>query len=140
MLRFELEQALINGGLKAEDIPASGTKHLKISGINTPRRYPGMFARHTLEWRRIGYFPTYALGNLYAAQFFEQARQEVGDLNAQFAEGVFEPLKNWLTEKIYSQGQRYRASELIEVVTGKPLSHEPLIRHLRAKYEALYGI
>ena len=60
--------------------------------------------------------------------------------DTQFAEGVFEPLKNWLTEKIYSQGQCYRANELIKVVTGKPLSHEPLMRHLRAKYEPLYGI
>ncbi len=141
MLRFELEQALIDGGLKAEDIPSVWNETFeKYLGITPPDDARGCLQDIHWSGGGIGYFPTYALGNLYAAQFFEQARQEVGDLNAQFAEGVFEPLKNWLTEKIYSQGQRYRANELIEVVTGKPLSHEPLMRHLRAKYEPLYGI
>ena len=141
MLRFELEQALIDGGLKAEDIPGVWNETFeKYLGITPPDDAQGCLQDIHWSGGGIGYFPTYSLGNLYAAQFFEQARQDVGDLNAQFAEGVFEPLKNWLTEKIYSQGQRYRANELIEVVTGKPLSHEPLMRHLRAKYEPLYGI
>ncbi len=141
MLRFELEQALIDGELKAEDIPGVWNETFeKYLGITPPDDAQGCLQDIHWSGGGIGYFPTYSLGNLYAAQFFEQARQDVGDLNAQFAEGVFEPLKNWLTEKIYSQGQRYRANELIEVVTGKPLSHEPLMRHLRAKYEPLYGI
>ncbi|MDE2798489.1 MAG: carboxypeptidase M32, partial [Gemmatimonadota bacterium] len=141
MLRFELEQALIDGGLKAEDIPGVWNETFeKYLGITPPDDALGCLQDIHWSGGGIGYFPTYSLGNLYAAQFFEQARQDVGDLNAQFAEGVFDPLKNWLTEKIYSQGQRYRANELIEVVTGKPLSHEPLMRHLRAKYEPLYGI
>ena len=141
MLRFELEQALIDGGLKAEDIPGVWNETFeKYLGIIPPDDARGCLQDIHWSGGGIGYFPTYALGNLYAAQFFEQARQDVGDLDTQFAEGVFEPLKNWLTEKIYSQGQRYRAYELIEVVTGKPLSHEPLMRHLRAKYEPLYGI
>lgn len=141
MLRFELEQALIDGGLKAEDIPGVWNETFeKYLGITPPDDAQGCLQDIHWSGGGIGYFPTYSLGNLYAAQFFEQVRQDVGDLNAQFAEGVFEPLKNWLTEKIYSQGQRYRANELIEVVTGKPLSHEPLMRHLRAKYEPLYGI
>ncbi len=141
MLRFELEQALIDGGLKAEDVPGVWNETFKkYLGLTPPDDARGCLQDIHWSGGGIGYFPTYSLGNLYAAQFFEQARQEVGDLNAQFAEGVFEPLKNWLTEKIYSQGQRYRANELIEVVTGKPLSHEPLMRHLRAKYEPLYGI
>ena len=141
MLRFELEQALIDGGLKAEDVPGVWNETFeKYLGITPPDDARGCLQDIHWSGGGIGYFPTYALGNLYAAQFFEQARQEVGDLDPQFAEGVFDPLKNWLTEKIYSQGQRYRANELIEVVTGKPLSHEPLMRHLRAKYEPLYGI
>lgn len=141
MLRFEIEQALINGGLKAEDVPGVWNETFeKYLGLTPPDDARGCLQDIHWSGGGIGYFPTYSLGNLYAAQFFEQARQDVGDLNAQFAEGVFEPLKNWLTEKIYSQGQRYRANELIEIVTGKPLSHEPLMRHLRAKYEPLYGI
>ena len=141
MLRFEIEQALIDSGLKAEDVPGVWNETFeKYLGLTPPNDALGCLQDVHWSGGGIGYFPTYALGNLYAAQFFEQAREDVGDLNAQFAEGNFAPLKHWLTDKIYSQGQRYRAGDLVEVVTGKPLSHEPLMRHLRAKYEPLYGI
>lgn len=141
MLRFEIEQALIDGGLKAEDVPGVWNETFKkYLGLTPPNDALGCLQDVHWSGGGIGYFPTYALGNLYAAQFFEQAREDVGDLNAQFAEGNFEPLKNWLTDKIYSQGQRYRAGDLVEVVTGKPLTHAPLMRHLHAKYESLYGI
>ena len=141
MLRFEIEQALIDGGLKAEDVPGVWNEAFEnYLGLTPPDDAMGCLQDIHWSGGGIGYFPTYALGNLYAAQFFERAREEVGDLNAQFAEGQFEPLKNWLTKKIYSQGQRHRASDLVEVVTGKPLSYEPLMRHLRAKYEPLYGV
>lgn len=141
MLRFEIEQALIDGGLKAEDVPGVWNETFeKYLGLTPPNDALGCLQDVHWSGGGIGYFPTYALGNLYAAQFFEQAREDVGDLNAQFAEGNFEPLKNWLTDKIYSQGQRYRAGDLVEVVTGKPLTHAPLMRHLHAKYEPLYGI
>ena len=141
MLRFEIEQALIDGGLKAEDVPGVWNETFEnYLGLTPPDDAIGCLQDIHWSGGGIGYFPTYALGNLYAAQFFERAREEVGDLNAQFAEGQFEPLKNWLTKKIYLQGQRHRASDLVKVVTGKPLSYEPLMRHLRAKYEPLYGV
>ena len=141
MLRFEIEQALIDGGLKAEYVPGVWNETFEnYLGLTPPNDAMGCLQDIHWSGGGIGYFPTYALGNLYAAQFFERAGEDVGDLNAQFAEGQFEPLKNWLTKKIYSQGQRHRASDLVEVVTGNPLSHEPLMRHLRAKYEPLYGI
>ncbi len=88
----------------------------------------------------IGYFPTYALGNLYAGQFFEQAQADLGDLERQFEKGAFGALKDWLTEKIYRQGMRYQAGDLVKDVTGKPLSHRPLIDYLKSKYSRLYGI
>jgi carboxypeptidase Taq len=88
----------------------------------------------------IGYFPTYSLGNLYASQFFEQADADLDGLAVQFARGEFLPLRDWLRKNIHSAGQRYTAAELVERVTGKPLSHAPLMRHLRAKYSTLYGV
>jgi carboxypeptidase Taq len=88
----------------------------------------------------IGYFPTYTLGNMYAAQFFAAASRDVGDLSEQFARGEFEPLKRWLNEKIHRRGKQYRAQRLVEVVTGQKLSHVPLIRHLRSKYSELFGL
>ena len=88
----------------------------------------------------IGYFPTYTLGNLYAAQFFEQAQADLGDLDPQFARGEFSSLLGWLREQIHRHGKTYRAGELAERVTGRPLSAEPLLRHLRARAGELYGI
>jgi carboxypeptidase Taq len=88
----------------------------------------------------IGYFPTYTLGNLYAAQFFERAREDLGDLDAQFARGEFAPLLGWLRANIHSPGKRYTAGQLAARVTGKPLGAEPLLRHLRGKAAELYGV
>ena len=88
----------------------------------------------------IGYFPTYTLGNLYAAQFFAQADADLGGLAAQFARGEFQPLRQWLTEKIHRHGQRYTAAELVQRVTGRPLEPAPLLRHLRTKLGPLYGL
>ena len=86
----------------------------------------------------IGYFPTYTLGNLYAAQFFDQARKDLGQLDLDFQKGEFSRLRTWLNEKIHHRGQCYTAAELVQLVTNKPLSHAPLIRHLRGKLEPLY--
>jgi carboxypeptidase Taq len=88
----------------------------------------------------VGYFPTYTLGNLYAAQFFEAAQREVGDLAAMFARGEFAPLLGWLRGKIHSQGRRHAARQLVTKVTGKELSPEPLLRHLTQKAKDLYGV
>jgi carboxypeptidase Taq len=77
---------------------------------------------------------------MYAAQFMEQARHDLGDLDADFRRGDFGRLKAWLNEKIHQPGQRYRAGDLCRRVTGKPLSHQPLLTYLRNKYTPLYGL
>jgi carboxypeptidase Taq len=88
----------------------------------------------------LGYFPTYTLGNLYAAQFMDQARRDLPDLDDDFRRGQFARLKQWLNEKIHRPGMRWRAGELCKQVTGKPLSHEPLLAYLRGKFLPLYGV
>ncbi len=88
----------------------------------------------------FGYFPTYTLGNLYAAQLFAKAQSELGGLDEAFARGDFTPLLDWLRAKVHRQGQRYRPATLIEHVTGSKPSHRPLIDSLRQKYAELYGI
>ncbi|MBT3604930.1 MAG: carboxypeptidase M32 [Candidatus Latescibacteria bacterium] len=141
LLRFEMEQSLMNGGLNVADVPGVWNETFeKYFGITPPDDAHGCLQDIHWSFGGIGYFPTYTLGNLYAAQLFEQARDDVGDLDAQFAAGEFLPLKSWLNEKIHKPGQKYRASELVDVVTGKPLSHAPLIRHLKTKFGSLYGI
>ncbi len=73
------------------------------------------------------------------AQFFEQAVADLGDLDAQFSRGQFAPLREWLRDRIHQHGQCYTAAELVQKVTGRPLTHEPLIRQLYSKLGLLYG-
>ncbi|HWC90652.1 MAG TPA: carboxypeptidase M32, partial [Pirellulales bacterium] len=141
LIRFELEQALLLGDLPIADLPAAWKEqYQRALGIEPQGDADGVL--QDIHWSAglIGYFPTYSLGNLYGAQFFEQADADLDGLAAQFSRGEFEPLKKWLAENIHQHGQRYTAAELIERVTGKPLSHEPLMRHLRGKLGPLYGL
>ena len=141
ILRFELEQALMTGDLKPSDVPGAwNEKFKKLLGLTPPDDAHGCLQDIHWSFGGLGYFPTYTLGNLYAAQFMQQARQDLGDLDGDFRIGRFGRLKTWLNEKIHRQGQRYRAGELCRRVTGQPLGHQPLMAYLRKKYEPLYGI
>jgi carboxypeptidase Taq len=141
LIRFELEQALLNGDLAVADLPeAWDNRYMQYLGIEPPDDADGVL--QDIHWSAglVGYFPTYSLGNLYAAQFFEQAQADLGDLSAMFRRGEFQPLLDWLRTNIHQQGKRYTASDLVRRITGKPLSHAALIAHLRRKFGPLYGI
>ncbi|HLN30649.1 MAG TPA: carboxypeptidase M32 [Gemmataceae bacterium] len=141
ILRFELEQALVTGDLDPDDVPAAwDEKFEKSLQLRPPTNALGCLQDIHWSMGGVGYFPTYTLGNLYAAQFMDQARQDLGDLDGDFRRGEFGRLKGWLNEKIHRPGQRYRAGELCQRITGKPLSHKPLLSYLRKKYAPLYGI
>jgi carboxypeptidase Taq len=88
----------------------------------------------------FGYFPTYMLGNIFAAQILARAAEDLGDLDTHFARGEFLPLRDWLRQHVYRDGSRRRATELIEHVTGNPPDHWPLVRALARKYGDLYGV
>lgn len=139
MLRFDIERDLISGDLSVDDLPAAWNERFRRDfGIAPDSDANGCM--QDVHWSAglFGYFPTYALGNMYASQFFEAARAELGDLDAQFAAGEFAPLLGWLREHIHQQGQRLPAGRLVEVVTGHKLSDEPLIRHLESRFLPLY--
>ncbi|HWA97149.1 MAG TPA: carboxypeptidase M32 [Pirellulales bacterium] len=141
LVRFELEQALINGDLPIDDLPAAWNEKYHVAlGITPPNDADGVL--QDIHWSAglIGYFATYSLGNLYASQFFEQAADDVGPLDEQFAAGEYRPLLDWLRTKIHSQGQRFTAAELVKRVTGRPLDHAPLMRHLWGKFGPLYNL
>jgi carboxypeptidase Taq len=139
LMRFELEQALLNDELRPKDLPAAWDQKMQqYLGLTPPNDAKGCLQDIHWSGGAIGYFPTYTLGNLYAAQFFEQARSDLPDIDSQFARGDFAPLLGWLRQNIHRHGKRYRAGELVKRVTGKELSAEPLLKHLRAKAE-LYG-
>jgi carboxypeptidase Taq len=141
ILRFELEQALVAGDLKPADAPAAWNEKFQQSFDLTPPT-DAQGCLQDIHWSMggLGYFPTYTLGNLYAAQLMEAARRDLGDVDGDFRRGEFGRLKGWLNEKVHGPGQRWRAGELCRRVTGRPLSHKPLVEYLRGKYAPLYGI
>jgi len=141
LLRFEMEHALINGDLQVKDAPeAWNEKFEKFFGITPPDDADGCM--QDVHWSAgyFGYFPTYTLGNLYSAQFFNKAKADIPGLEDQFAIGDFSELKKWLEKNIFAHGRKYRAKKLVEVVTGDTLSHEPLIKYLKTKFGELYGL
>jgi len=141
VVRFQLERAIMRGDLEVKDIPEVwNAKYKEYLGIDVPNDAKGCLQDIHWSMAAMGYFPTYTLGNLYCAQFFEKALEVMPDLHEQFARGEFEPLKKWLNVNIHQHGRRYRAADLCQHVTGKPLSADPLMRHLEGKLRPLYGI
>jgi len=141
LVRFELEQALINDDLPVADLPSVwNEKYRGYLGIVPPDDTQGVL--QDIHWSAglVGYFATYSLGNLYAAQFFRAAERDLGDLAAQFRRGEFLPLREWLRKNIHEQGKRYSAAQLVERITGRPLGHADLMAHLRGKFAPLYGL
>jgi carboxypeptidase Taq len=139
LLRFELERALMNGDLAVEDLPGAFNDRMRSSlGLTPPD--PGRGVMQDIHWSAglFGYFPTYTLGNLYAAQFYARAEAELGPLEERFSRGDFAPLLTWLRDRIHSQGRRLWARPLVKEVTGEELTPRHLVRHLRAKFGALY--
>jgi len=140
-LRFELEQAMLSGELACRDLPdAWSEKFESFFRIRPPSDAQGCL--QDIHWSAglYGYFPTYTLGNVYAAQLFDRAEEEFGELEPRFEKGDFRPLLDWLRENIHRQGRRYRPRELVERVTGREPTQEPLIRRLTAKYGEVYGL
>ena len=141
MVRFEIERALLSGSMSVDDVPGVwNARYKEYLDVDVPDDRRGCLQDIHWSMASMGYFPTYTLGNLYAAQFFEAATSEIGDLREQFANGEFTNLREWLTRKIHSQGMRYRAADLCEVVTGKPLSSDALLRHLESKLLPVFGL
>ena len=141
LIRFELEQALIGGHLAVADLPEAWTgKYREYLGITPPDDAKGCL--QDIHWAAglVGYFPTYTLGNLYAAQLYNKADADLGGLEPAFARGDFAGLLAWLRDKIHRNGQRYRANHLVRLATGESLDHRPLILSLKRKYTPIYGI
>jgi carboxypeptidase Taq len=88
----------------------------------------------------IGYFPTYTLGNIYSAALFATAQRELGPLDDEFQQGKTTRLLDWLREKVHARAYRLDAKDLMAEVTGAPVTAEPLLDYLRAKFSEVAGI
>ena len=141
MLRFDLERQMIAGKLPVASVPERWDALFKeYFGLTPPSVADGCLQDIHWSLSIFGYFPTYQLGNLYAAQFFAAARRARPDLDGQLRRGELAPLRAWLRENIHRHGMRYRAHELVERVTGSKPSHAAYVQYLHAKYKPLYGL
>lgn len=141
VLRFEIEAALIEGRLAVKEVPEAWNARFKeLLGLDVPNDAQGCL--QDIHWSHagMGYFPTYALGNLYAAQLMERIQQDVPTLWAGVAQGDFTPLLAWLRQHVHQVGRRKNATDLITGVCGEAPSPTAFLRYLESKYLPLYAL
>ncbi|MGK0176663.1 MAG: carboxypeptidase Taq, partial [Lentimonas sp.] len=139
ILRFEIEKQLFDQTLAVKDLPeAWNTLSQEIIGLTPKNDREGVL--QDIHWcdGSFGYFPSYCLGNMLAAQIWYTVRDALPGLESELEQGNFKPLLDWLHEHIYQHGKRYNTLELTERVTGKALRPEALIRYLQDRYLPLY--
>lgn len=134
ILRFKTEIELIEGRLDVGDLPAFWNEHFEdMLGLKVPDDSMGCLQDIHWSLGSFGYFPTYTLGNLNAAQLFRKAQQAVPDLDTQLAQGQYHGLLGWLNTSVHQPGQRYRPQELMEHVTGEKTQTGYHFENLRRK-------
>ena len=141
LLRFEIERGLFTDVYTAGDLPAVWNEKMKaFLGIAPPDDKDGVL--QDIHWSHgsFGYFPTYTLGNLYAAQFYRAAERAMPGLPDRIAGGDLLPLRDWLRDNIHLPGMTHRAGDLVRHVTGEPLTADCFLAYVRDKYSALYSL
>jgi len=141
LLRFELERDLLEERVEVAELPSVWNERMQqYLGVRPPDDAQGVLQDVHWSFGLMGYFPTYTLGNLYGAQFFHQAQQDLPDLQAQIGRGELLNLKTWLNDKVHSRGSRLMAGELVEEVTGEKLNADYFTDYLQKKFGALYEL
>jgi carboxypeptidase Taq len=141
VVRFELEQELVDGRLSVRDLPeAWNARYAEYLGVQVPDDAHGVL--QDVHWSSglIGYFPTYALGNLIAGQLFQRAHVDLPDLDAQLAAGELSGLREWLREHVHRHGAKFSTRELLQRVVGRPIEVGPFIDHLKGKLGQVYDL
>ena len=141
VVRFEIERDLIAGDLAVEDVPeAWNDKYEEYLGIRPETDAEGCL--QDIHWSHgsFGYFPTYSLGSVLAAQLFAAAERELGDLDEQIRAGEFDELNGWLRENIHQHGAQYTTDELVELATGESFTPDYFLDYVTEKYSELYGL
>jgi len=141
MLRFDIESRMMNGEMKVADLPEIWNAKIKeYFGIVPKNDAEGVLQDVHWSFGGIGYFPSYAMGNLYGAQIMETAEKDIPKLSEKVREGEFAPLSKWLKENVHARGHLYDPEKLIEVISGSPLSAEPFMDYLEKKYSEIYRL
>ncbi len=141
ILRFELERAMIAGTVALEDLPEAWDARMQeYLGVEVPSDAEGVLQDVHWSGGDIGYFATYALGNLIGAQLWERARLALPDLDAQLAAGDGSALRAWLGEHVHRFGRTHPPRELVERVVGGPIAVQPFLDYLNGKLRPIYGL
>jgi carboxypeptidase Taq len=141
VVRFEIERDLISGDLDVADVPeAWNDKYEQYLGIRPDTDAEGCL--QDIHWSHgsFGYFSTYSLGSVLAAQLYAAAEDDVDDLEATLREGEFDPLMDWLNDNVHRHGKRYETDDLVREATGEPYTADYFIDYVTEKYERLYDL
>ncbi|MDR2211430.1 MAG: carboxypeptidase M32 [Spirochaetaceae bacterium] len=141
ILRFELERRLFQGTLAVQDLPGAWNRAMEeYLGLRPACDAQGILQDVHWSMGAFGYFPSYALGNLYGLQFWEKLRECLPDTDAALGRRDYAAIHRWLGENIYRWGRRLEPSRLLLKITGKELSAEPFLRYIERKYTELYEL
>lgn len=140
MIRYEIEKELIGGKLQARHIPEAWNHfYKKYLGVDVPDDKRGCLQDVHWSHGSFGYFPTYSMGSFYAAQFFNQAKRSIPDLDNQIQHGQFAPLLQWLRTAVHQHGRYYNSEELCKKITGEGLNIQYFMDQMQEKYKAIYN-
>jgi len=141
MLRLELEIALMEGSLEVADLPAAWNERMQdYLGVTPPNDALGVLQDVHWSSGMFGYFSTYALGNLIAAQLWERVLEDIPSLPELIRRGEFDALKTWMGDKVHRHGRKFEPQELVERITGSKIDPAPYMRYLQSKYGEIYGL
>jgi carboxypeptidase Taq len=141
MLRLEMEIALMEKRLEVKDLPEAWKKYMKdYLGITPPNDTKGVLQDVHWSSGMIGYFSTYALGNLISAQLWERINTDITDLSDQIRKGQFSALLDWLRRNVHRHGAKFESQELIQRITSSRIDPTPYVRYLKQKYSEIYKL
>ena len=141
IIRYEIEKLIFNEGVKASELPALwNEKYKEYLGIEPDNDGEGVLQDVHWSGGAFGYFPSYSLGNMYAAQITDTLERELPNFWELVEKGDLHPIKDWLTDKVYQYGKLRTPSELINGITGKPLDPDYLVAYLEKKYKDIYQL
>ncbi len=141
IVRFELEQEMLQGKLPLRDLPEAWNAKMKAYlGVDVPDDAQGVLQDTHWAHGSLGYFPTYSLGNIIGAQVWGKIMVDIPDLYDRLEQGEFAHLREWLREHLYRHGRKFTPQEMRQRLLGGPIDVGPYIRYLKGKYAEIYGV
>ncbi|HMV30212.1 MAG TPA: carboxypeptidase M32, partial [Anaerolineales bacterium] len=141
MLRLEIEIGMVDGSIAVKDLPEIWNEKMRdYLGVTPPNDAQGVLQDIHWSYGSIGYFSTYALGNIISAQLWERINKDIKNLEDQIRKGQFAELREWLREKIHVYGHKYDPQDIVQKVTGSKIDSAAYVRYLTKKYSEVYGL